>query len=101
MNFDFSKIGAAFSLGKAVLEAGQKAYKSHGEKAEDERMQAVVDELRLRVLTGGGNCITATVGSEEDRFFSKMVAKGLLVRHMMNGYMLPESFNGFRGGLYS
>jgi hypothetical protein len=89
-----------FSPLKSIIEAGIKVYKSKEEEKENERMQAIVDELRLRVLTGhGGNCLRPTVASEEDRFYSKMVAKGLLVRHIMGGYMLPEMFRN-SGGLY-
>lgn len=88
-----------FSIGKTVMDEGRKLFNAHEEKLEQEKMQAIVEELRLRVYTGGGNCIRPTVASEEVRFLSKMVAKGLLVRDSMGGYMLPEMFRR-PGGLY-
>jgi hypothetical protein len=84
---------------KTIIEAGVKIVHSHEEKKEEEKMQAIVEELRLRVLTGGGNCLRPTVASEEDRFYAKMVKKGYLVRVGMGGYMLPEMFRN-QGGLY-
>jgi hypothetical protein len=86
-----------FSIGKTLIDEGRKLFSAHEEKEEDEKMQAIVEELRLRVYTGGGNCIRPTVASEEDRFLSKMVAKGLLLRTPMGGYMLPEMFSNFHG----
>jgi hypothetical protein len=89
-----------FAMGKTLYDLGSKLLTSHKEKEEAERMQAITEELRLRILTAGGNCIRPTIASEEDRFLSKMVAKGLLVRDdRMGGYGLPGSFRR-SGGMY-
>jgi histidinol-phosphate/aromatic aminotransferase/cobyric acid decarboxylase-like protein len=65
-------------------------------EAEEERERQIVDDLRRSSLVpGAGNCLTAEIGSEKDRQYGRMAAKGLLVR-TFSGYMLPE--NGGVGG---
>lgn len=81
------------AAGKALVDAckeGYKAFHSFEEKKEEDKMRSIVEELRRRSCANAGNCFTAEIGSEEDRLYSKMVAKGLLVRSFGNGYMLPE-----------
>ena len=57
-------------------------------KKKDERMRTKADELR-RLRTHAVNpCLRPVIGSEEDRFYSEMVAKGYLTR-VFGGYMLP------------
>ena len=75
-----------------VLEVGVKAFQRRREKREEDAMQSVLADLRRRSKASGGNCLTATAGSEEDRLYQKMVAKGYLVRIPL-GYMLPEFYN--------
>ncbi len=45
------------TIGKTLIDEGKKLLSAHEEKAEQEKMQAIVEELRLRVYTGGGNSI--------------------------------------------
>ena len=87
-------------VGKAV-ELGCKAYQHFRNRSEEKRMQAVVDEFRRRSQRNAGNCLKVVIGSDEDRLYSKMVAKGYLVRVPGLGYMLPEFAPGrSQGSLY-
>jgi hypothetical protein len=58
-------------------------------KNEDEQMRLIADELRRSTYANGPNAFRPAIGSNEDRFLSKMVVKGYLVRVPL-GYMLPE-----------
>jgi histidinol-phosphate/aromatic aminotransferase/cobyric acid decarboxylase-like protein len=93
-------------VGKAI-DAAQKgltylAGKRHADKErerlaveEEQEWQNVDDLRRSSYVPGAGNCLTAEIGSEKDRLYGRMAAKGLLVR-TFSGYVLPE--NGGVGG---
>jgi len=72
-------------------------------KKEDEQMRLIADAFRRSVQANGGNCLKPEIGSEQDRLYSKMVAKGYLAR-VPFGYMLPEFVQhhgeGGHGSLY-
>jgi|SRR5579862_1407483 len=94
--FDISKSANQWYRDRQQKKQHDEEEKQH--QSEEEKMQAVLDDFRRRSMANVGNCFKAEIGSEEDRLYSKMVAKGYLVREFGNGYMLPE----FRrsGGLY-
>ncbi len=50
------------------------------DKKEDEQMRSIADALRRSVYANGGNCLKPDIGSEQDRLYSKTVAKGYLAR---------------------
>ncbi len=52
----------------------------------------IEDDLRRTTRANAGNCLTAEIGCEKDRLYSKRVAKGMLTRTPL-GYMLPEYGN--------
>jgi len=66
-------------------------YKSRKEEAQ---MQDILDCLRRSSQGNAGNAVRAEIGSASDRLYSKMAAKGLLVRTPV-GYILPEFYRGF------
>jgi len=92
--FDIPVIGKV--LGEAV-----KIGKYFKDKKEDEQMRSIADALRRSVSANAGNCLKPEIGSEQDRLYSKMVAKGYLTR-VPFGYMLPEfvQHHGGPGSLY-
>jgi histidinol-phosphate/aromatic aminotransferase/cobyric acid decarboxylase-like protein len=65
------------------------------QREEDQELQIVDDLRRSSLVPGAGNCLTAEIGSEKDRLYGKMAAKGLLVR-TFSGYRLPE-YSGVGG----
>lgn len=81
-------LGGAYKIGKHLID-----------KNEAEQMRTIVDDLRRRAYANKGNCLKAEIGSEQDRFYSKMVAKGYLTR-VPFGYMLPEYVQHRERSLY-
>jgi len=75
-------------IGKLLGEA-VKVGKYFKNKKEDEQMRLIADALRRNVYANAGNCLKPEIGSEQDRLYSRMVAKGYLAR-VPFGYMLPE-----------
>ena len=80
-----------------ILEEAVKLWKRNKEGKEEEHMRQLADQLRRTSQTNSGNVIKAEPGSDEDRYLSKMVEKGFLVR-VPFGYMLPEFAPTHRGG---
>lgn len=90
MDFNFEHL---IGMGKAALEVvsnGRKMWQAHEAKNEDEHMREIYDQLRRSWMSNGANCLTAEIGSPEDRLYSKMVDKGYLVRSFGNGYLLAD-----------
>jgi hypothetical protein len=101
MEFNFEHL---IGLGKAAMEVvsgGRKIVQAHEDKKEDERMREIYDQLRRSWMSNGANCLTAEIGSPEDRFYSKMVAKGYLVRSFGNGYLLADMMRKTDGTTHS
>jgi hypothetical protein len=83
---------------KLGVDLAQKLYEYCKGKGDEETMENIVNEMRLRTYThDGGNAIATTVGSEADRFLGRMATKGLLVRLPFGGYMLPDTINKASG----
>ena len=76
-----------------IVEIGVKIWQRHGEKHEEETMRAVLDDLRRSSNAGTGNILRVQAGSQQDRLYQKMVARGYLVKTTL-GYMLPEFYKG-------
>lgn len=88
---DVAQKGIADLFGKRRAEKERE----HAAALEELELRIVDDLRRTSRIPGAGNCLTAEIGSEKDRLYGKMAAKGLLVRGPF-GYTLPE-YGGFTG----
>jgi hypothetical protein len=92
-------LGGALSGAQKVTQHFEKRKEEKRIKTEEELMQAVEDNLRRTTYANAGNFLKPEIGSEDDRLYSKMAAKGRLVR-VPFGYMLPEFVQHSSGSLY-
>ena len=77
--------------GLGLFDWYNKRQENEKKQREEKEEQAIIDDLRRSSRALKGNCLTAEIGSERDRVYSRMVNNGKLVRTHV-GYILPEAF---------